>query len=132
MNAHIQAGFNSTDFSSAFKNGSAEQILYTPERIKELSGRFRDIESELDSIKRNLLDYQWFEGDELYYFEKSLKNEAMPGGLYSELSEYGIEDMIRDIAKFNRNGQPYLHDPDKMDDILNGIEQAKKEMDELG
>ena len=132
MNAHIQAGFNSTDFSSAFKNGSAEQILYTPERIKELSGRFRHIESELDSIKRNLLDYQWFEGDELYYFEKSLKNEAMPGGLYSELSEYEIEDMIRDIAKFNRNGQPYLHDPDKMDDVLSGIEQAKKEMDELG
>jgi len=56
----------------------------------------------------------------------------MPGGLYSELSEYEIEDMIRDIAKFNRNGQPYLHDPDKMDDVLSGIEQAKKEMDELG
>ena len=45
--------------------------------------------------------------------------------------EYEIEDMIRDIAKFNRNGQPYLHDPDKMDDVLSGIEQAKKEMDEL-
>ncbi|CRH17975.1 hypothetical protein ACN6J9_04100 [Carnobacterium maltaromaticum] len=58
MNAPIQAVFNSTDFYSAFKNGSAEQILYTPERIKELSGRFRHIESELDSIKRNLLDYQ--------------------------------------------------------------------------
>ncbi|WP_317913064.1 hypothetical protein [Carnobacterium maltaromaticum] len=40
--------------------------------------------------------------------------------------------MIRNIEKFNRNGQPYLNDPDKMDDILNGIEQAKKEMDELG
>lgn len=113
----LTLGGHPTDtFMEMFNGDGSIIMLFTPTLLRATAVQYDDMKSTALGIKKTIEQYEWDEGEEVIALQKHIRNESS-GGVYSELEDHEIQDILKSVAPYSKGDMYYAHDPEVVKEL---------------
>ncbi|KGL38139.1 hypothetical protein BMT55_09800 [Listeria newyorkensis] len=115
LNAHLTKGFR-----KQFGSNGATKLAISPDEIKALANRMKDVAADIDRMVRLIEDFRQAESDAVKKMVRKF-NDATYGGEYDLLNENDVDDVMHDLAVKKTEGVYRFHNEEILHDLLNKL-----------
>ncbi|EUJ28162.1 lipase family protein [Listeria cornellensis] len=115
LNAHLTEGFR-----NQFGSNGATKLAISPDEIKALANRMKDVAADIDRMVRLIEDFRQAESDAVQKMVRKF-NDATYGGEYDLLNENDVDDVMHGLAVKKTEGVYRFHDEEILHDLLNKL-----------
>lgn len=115
LNAHLTEGFR-----NQFGSNGATKLAISPDEIKALANRMKNVAADIDRMVRLIEDFRQAESDAVKKMVRKF-NDATYGGEYDLLNENDVDDVMHDLAVKKTEGVYRFHNEEILHDLLNKL-----------
>lgn len=115
LNSHLTKGFR-----KQFGSNGATKLAISPDEIKALANRMKDVAADIDRMVRLIEDFRQAESDAVKKMVRKF-NDATYGGEYDLLNENDVDDVMHDLAVKKTEGVYRFHNEEILHDLLNKL-----------
>lgn len=88
----------------------------------------KQVAGKLDDLMKTVQQYQEHEEERIQHLKHKFISETYAGGRYALLDGGDVEDALRDIAPYRKQGKTCFHDPEALESLLTHMKNEKKKL----